>query len=137
MAERDADSGPGSSKSANAQSWTNRVVGAIGGVILASGVVGTVISFYLQGRSWEYQTRSAKIDKDSAAVLAALEGVDKLIDEKWLSTYELNDAVKTKVEGARAGRGGQTLLRGQPRVGASAQHTGVEPANRGRFAVWR
>ncbi|MGB7975918.1 MAG: hypothetical protein WCF81_16570 [Roseiarcus sp.] len=101
MAERDADSGPGSSKSANAQSWTNRVVGAIGGVILASGVVGTVISFYLQGRSWEYQTRSAKIDKDSAAVLAALEGVDKLIDEKWLSTYELNDAVKTKVEGAR------------------------------------
>ena len=77
------------------------MVGAIGGVILASGVVGTVISFYLQGRSWEYQTRSAKIEKDSAAVLAALEGVDKLIDEKWLSTYELNDAIKTKLEGEK------------------------------------
>jgi hypothetical protein len=76
-------------------------VGAIGGVILASGVVGTAISFYLQGRSWEYQTRSAKIEKDSAAVLSALEGLDKLIDEKWLSTYELNDAIKTRLDGAK------------------------------------
>ena len=102
MVEREADnvSSP-SSKLSSAQSWTNRVVGALGGVILASGVVGTVISFYFQGRSWEYQTRSAKIEKDSAAVLAALEGVDKLIDEKWLSTYELNDAIKTKVEGEK------------------------------------
>ena len=95
MAEREPDNEASpSSRLASAQSWTNRIVGAIGGVILASGVVGTVISFYLQGRSWEYQTRSAKIEKDSAAVLAALEGVDKLIDEKWLSTYELNDAIK-------------------------------------------
>jgi hypothetical protein len=102
VAEREADNVPGpSSKLGHAQSWTNRVVGAIGGVILASGVVGTVISFYLQGRSWEYQTRSAKIEKDSAAVLAALEGVDKLLDEKWLSTYELNDAIKTKLEGEK------------------------------------
>jgi hypothetical protein len=90
-----------SSRLASAQSWTNRIVGAIGGVILASGVVGTAISFYLQGRSWEYQTRSAKIEKDSAAVLSALEGLDKLIDEKWLSTYELNDAIKTRLDGAK------------------------------------
>jgi hypothetical protein len=81
------------------QSWTNRVVGAIGGVILASGVLGTVISFYFQGRSWEYQTGTATIEKDSAAVLTALENLDKLIDEKWLSTYGINDAVKTKIEG--------------------------------------
>jgi hypothetical protein len=102
VVEREADnvSSP-SSKLSNAQSWTNRVVGAIGGVILASGVVGTLISFYLQGRSWEYQTRSAKIEKDSAAVLSVLEGVDKLIDEKWLSTYEVNDAIKTKLEGEK------------------------------------
>ncbi len=103
MAEREVDNvSSTSSKLGSAQSWTNRIVGAIGGVILASGVVGTVISFYLQGRSWEYQTRSAKIEKDSAAVLAALEGMDKLIDEKWLSTYELNDAIKTKLEGERS-----------------------------------
>jgi hypothetical protein len=101
VVEREADHvlSP-SSKLSSAQS-SNRVVGAIGGVILASGVVGTLISFYLQGRSWEYQTRSAKIERDSAAVLSVLEGVDKLIDEKWLSTYELNDAIKTQLEGEK------------------------------------
>jgi hypothetical protein len=100
VAEHEADnvSGP-STRSGHTQSWTNRVVGAIGGVVLASGVVGAVISFYFQGRSWEYQTGTAKIEKDSAAVLAALEGLDRLIDEKWLSTYELNDAIKCKAQG--------------------------------------
>jgi hypothetical protein len=102
VAERETDNAAGrSSRLGNAQAWTNRVIGAISGLVLASGVVGTMISFYLQGRSWEYQTRSAKIEKDSAAVLAALEGVDKIIDEKWLSTYELNDAIKSKLEGGK------------------------------------
>jgi hypothetical protein len=101
VAEHETGNASAPAKPDRGQSWTNRVVGAIGDVILASGVVGTVISFYLQGRSWEYQTRSAKIEKDSEAVLAALEGLDKLIDEKWLSTYELNDAIKTRIEGSQ------------------------------------
>jgi hypothetical protein len=77
------------------------VAGAIGGLILASGVVGTAISFYFQGRSWEYQTGTATIEKDSAAVVTALESLDKLIDEKWLSTYGMNDAIHTLTEGSK------------------------------------
>ena len=77
------------------------MAGAIGGLILASGVVGTAISFYFQGRSWEYQTGTATIEKDSAAVVTALESLDKLIDEKWLSTYGMNDAIKTRTEGGK------------------------------------
>ena len=102
MAEHETDnvSGP-SAKPGHTQSWTNRVAGAIGGLILASGVVGTAISFYFQGRSWEYQTGTATIEKDSAAVVTALENLDKLIDEKWLSTYGMNDAIKTRTEGAK------------------------------------
>ncbi len=95
-------------------------------VILASGVIGTAISFYFQGRSWQYQTGTATIEKDSAAVLTALESLDKLIDEKWLSTYGMNDAIKTKTEGEQVGRGGQAILQGEQRLGASAQHPGVE-----------
>ena len=100
MAENEADheSGP-SAAPGHTQSWTNRVLGAIGGVILA--VVGTAISFYFQGRSWQYQTGTATIEKDSAAVVTALESLDKLIDEKWLSTYGMNDAIKTKTEGSK------------------------------------
>ena len=100
MAEQEAD--PISDPPAppgHTQSWTNRVVGAIGGVILASGVLGTAISFYFQSRSWQYQTGTATIEKDSAAVLTALENLDKLIDEKWLSAYGMNDAIKTRTEG--------------------------------------
>jgi hypothetical protein len=91
-------SGP-SAAPGHTQSWTNRVVGAIGGVILASGVIGTAISFYFQSRSWQYQTGTTTIEKDSAAVVTALESLDKLVDEKWLSTYGVNDAIKTRTEG--------------------------------------
>ena len=100
MAEHETDnvSGP-SATPGHTQSWTNRVVGAIGGVILASGVIGTAISFYFQSRSWQYQTGTATIEKDSAAVVTALENLDKLVDEKWLSTYGMNDAIKAKTEG--------------------------------------
>ncbi|HZZ23353.1 MAG TPA: hypothetical protein VFE60_12610 [Roseiarcus sp.] len=68
---------------------------------MASGVVGTAISFYFQGRSWQYQTGTGTIEKDSAAVVTALENLDKLIDEKWLSTYGMNDAIKTRTEGSK------------------------------------
>jgi hypothetical protein len=102
VAEHEADNDPGpSAKPGHTQSWTSRAVGAIGGVILASGVVGTAISFYFQGRSWQYQTGTATIEKDSAAVVSALENLDKLIDEKWLSTYGMNDAIKTRTEGSK------------------------------------
>jgi hypothetical protein len=111
------------------------VVGAIGGVVLASGVVGAVISFYFQGRSWEYQTGTAKIEKDSAAVLAALEGLDRLIDEKWLSTYELNDAIKSKAQGDKLDAATRRFYSAQQRLGASAQLPGVESQNCRRLAV--
>ena len=102
MVEHETDNVSGlSGTPGHTQSWTNRVAGAIGGLILASGVVGTAISFYFQGRSWEYQTGTATIEKDSAAVVTALENLDKLIDEKWLSTYGMNDAIKTKTEGGK------------------------------------
>ena len=102
VAEHEADhvSGP-STAPGHTQSWTNRVAGAIGGLILASGVIGTAISFYFQSRSWQYQTGTATIEKDSTAVLTTLESLDKLVDEKWLSTYGMNDAIKTKTEGSK------------------------------------
>jgi hypothetical protein len=102
VAEHEAGkvSGP-SATPGHTPSWTNRVAGAIGGVILASGVIGTAISFYFQNRSWQYQTGTTTIEKDSAAVVTALESLDKLIDEKWLSTYGMNDAIKTRTEGGK------------------------------------
>jgi len=91
--QADADAAPG------AHPWTKTILSSIVGFILASGVVGAVISVYFQGRSWDYQNGTDKIAKDAAAVVSALESLDKIIDEKWLSTYEMDDEIKTRAEG--------------------------------------
>ena len=78
-----------------AQFWFSK----IGGLILATGVVGTAISAYFQWRSWEYQSQTDKIDKDVGSALTALGDIDKVIDEKFLSSYDMDDAIKTRLEG--------------------------------------
>jgi hypothetical protein len=80
-------------------SWTKRILGSIGGLVLATGVLGTAISTYFQERSWTYQKRADKIDKDAAGAMAALDSLNKIVDEKFLSTYGLDDAIKNRVEG--------------------------------------
>jgi hypothetical protein len=80
-------------------SWTKRILGSIGGLVLATGVLGTAISAYFQERSWTYQKHADKIDKDAAAAMAALDSLNKIVDEKFLSTYGLDDAIKNRVEG--------------------------------------
>lgn len=75
-----------------------RIVGMLGGVsgfILASGVIG----YYFQARGWEYQAVAARIDKDTEAAVKALNSLDGILDEKWLSTYAMNSAIKNRVEG--------------------------------------
>jgi hypothetical protein len=82
-----------------AASWTRRFLSAVGGVILATGVVGTAVSAYVQWRSWAYQSGVAKIEKDAASAVAALENLDRIIDEKFLSTYDMDDAIKKRSSG--------------------------------------
>jgi hypothetical protein len=79
--------------------WTRRVLGSISGLVLATGVLGTAISTYFQERSWTYQKRADKIDKDAAAAMAALDSLNKIVDEKFLSTFGLDDAIKNRAEG--------------------------------------
>ena len=80
---------------AQAASWLRTALSAI----LATGIVGTVVSAYFQWRSWEYQTQTEKIDKDAATAQAALQDLDKLIDEKFLSAYDMDDAIARRLEG--------------------------------------
>ena len=101
MAGRDGDDG-GAKESGGARaihSWTRRILGSIGGLVLATGVVGAGISAYFQQRNWTYQKRADKIDKDAAAAMTALDGINRIVDEKFLSTYGLDDAIKNRVEG--------------------------------------
>ena len=82
-----------------AQSRTRAIFGSLVGLISAAGLLGTLISAYFQGRSWDYQNGVARIDKDAAAVVAALGSLNTIVDEKWISTYQMDDAIRTRKEG--------------------------------------
>ena len=79
--------------------WTRQVLGSIGGLVLATGLLGTVISAYFQQRNWTYQKRAEKIDRDAASAMTSLENLNRIVEEKFLATYGLDDAIKTRVEG--------------------------------------
>jgi hypothetical protein len=83
----------------SARSWTRALIGSVVGLVSAAGLLGTVISTYFQGRSWDYQNGAVRIEKDAAAVVGALDSLNKIIDEKWISTYEMDDAIKTRKDG--------------------------------------
>ena len=93
----------GESGASAAHSWTKRIIGSIGGLVLATGVLGTAISAFFQERSWGYQKRAEKIDKDAAGAVAARDSLNKIVDEKFLSTYGLDDAIKARAEGEKLG----------------------------------
>ena len=71
------------------------MLGGVSGFVVASGLIG----YYFQARGWEYQAAVAKIDKDAEAAVKALNSLDEVLDEKWLSTYAVNSAIKNRVEG--------------------------------------
>ncbi len=104
MADPEADDGAKDAPSktdaapASERSWTRWIFNNLG-AILSAGLVGTTLSAYFQWRSWEYQSQTERIDKDTKAVVEAVENLDKVVDEKWLSTYQMNDAIKEKTEG--------------------------------------
>ena len=90
--ETKTDANPSAPVSADAsgQSWAKRTLSGVWGIVLATGVVGTAISAYFQWRSWEYQTQTEKIDKDVQAAATALASLDNVIDDKFLTTYDMD-----------------------------------------------
>ena len=69
-------------------------------------------------------------------MLTALESLDKLVDEKWLSAYGMNDAIKTKIEGSKLDAAIKRFYNANREWGPSAQHPGIDFKDRGHFPVW-
>jgi hypothetical protein len=99
MAGPDGDDSQDKGGARRLHAWTRQAFGALGGLLLATGVLGAAISAYFQQRNWTYQKRADKIDRDAVGAMAALEGLNKIVDEKFLSTYDLDDAIKNRTEG--------------------------------------
>lgn len=85
----------------------DKVIVAIAGFIL-TGVLGTMVTTWIQQRGWAWQNRVSKIEKDTENALNAYRSASELVNQRWHSTYRVVRALERKAgpdewKGARDG----------------------------------
>jgi hypothetical protein len=68
------------------------MLGLIG--FLLTGVLGTLITTWIQQRGWTWQNQVAKIDKDTQNALGAYQSASDLINTRWHATYGMVRAIE-------------------------------------------
>ena len=61
---------------------------------LLTGVLGTMITSWIQQRGWAWQNQVAKIDKDTQNALGAYHSASNLINTRWHATYSMVRAIE-------------------------------------------
>jgi hypothetical protein len=64
-----------------------------------TGVIGTVLTTWVQQRGWAWQNRVSKIEKDTENAIATYRTTSELINARWHATYRMNRALERKSEG--------------------------------------
>jgi hypothetical protein len=64
-----------------------------------TGVIGTVLTTWVQQRGWAWQNRVSKIEKDTENAIATYRTTSELINARWHATYRMNRAIERKSEG--------------------------------------
>jgi hypothetical protein len=64
-----------------------------------TGVIGTVLTTWVQQRGWAWQNRVSKIEKDTENAIATYRTTSELINARWHATYRMNRAIERKAEG--------------------------------------
>ena len=75
------------------ESWRQKAFIAVMGFIL-TGVVGTMVTSWIQQRGWAWQNHVAKIEKDTQNALTAYQNVSDLINARWHATYGMVRAIE-------------------------------------------
>jgi hypothetical protein len=66
---------------------------------LLTGVVGTLVTSWIQQRGWTWQNQVAKIDKDTQNALGAYQSASDLINARWHATYRMTRAIERGATG--------------------------------------
>jgi hypothetical protein len=61
---------------------------------LLTGVVGTMVTTWIQQRGWAWQNRVAKIEKDTQNVMATYRSAAELVNARWLASYQMARALE-------------------------------------------
>jgi hypothetical protein len=80
------------------ESLRDKIVVALLGFVL-TGVIGTVLTTWIQQRGWAWQNRVAKIDKDTENAIATYRSTSELINARWHATYRMTRALERNAEG--------------------------------------
>ena len=83
---------------ASSDGLRDKVVVAIAGFIL-TGVLGTMVTTWIQQRGWAWQNRVSKIEKDTENALNAYRSASELVNLRWHATYRLVRALERHVGG--------------------------------------
>ncbi|MGL4438665.1 MAG: hypothetical protein ACRCUE_05280 [Bosea sp. (in: a-proteobacteria)] len=75
------------------ESLREKIVVALVGFVL-TGVIGTVLTTWIQQRGWAWQNRVAKIDKDTEAAIATYRATSDLINTRWHATFRMVRALE-------------------------------------------
>jgi hypothetical protein len=60
---------------------------------LLTGVLGAVVTGWIQQRGWAWQNQVAKVDKDTQNALGAYQSASDLINARWHATYSMVRAI--------------------------------------------
>lgn len=61
---------------------------------LLTGVLGTMVTTWIQQRGWAWQNQVAKIDKDTQNALGAYQSASDLVNTRWHATYRMARAIE-------------------------------------------
>jgi hypothetical protein len=80
------------------ESLREKIFISVVGFVL-TGVIGTIITTWVQQRGWAWQNRVSKIEKDTENAIATYRTTSELINARWHATYRMNRALERKSEG--------------------------------------
>lgn len=75
-----------------------KILVALVGFVL-TGVIGTILTTWVQQRGWAWQNRVAKIEKDTENAMATYRSASELINGRWHATYRMTRALERKADG--------------------------------------
>jgi hypothetical protein len=80
------------------ESWRQKAFIAVMGFIL-TGVIGTMITSWIQQRGWAWQNHVANIEKDTQNALTTYQTVSDLINTRWYATFGMVRAIERGATG--------------------------------------
>lgn len=66
---------------------------------MLTGVIGTIVTTWVQQRGWAWQNRVTKIDKDTENAMATYRAASEIINGRWHATYRMVRAIEKQTTG--------------------------------------